>query len=95
MFRNQLDKGISCKMDCKQASQVISQSLDRRLTLRERVALKCHLFICNACKHFNQQLMALRSAFKKLNVTIENDNSIQMPSETKKRLLKSIESITD
>ena len=95
MFRNQLGKSISCHMDCKQASQIISQSLDRKLTLRERFALNFHLFICNACKHFNQQLIALRSTFKKLNASIENDTNIQMPSETKKRLLKSIESITD
>ena len=82
-------------MNCKQASQVISQSLDRKLSLRERFALKFHLLICNACKHFNQQLLAMRTSFKKLNASIENDTNIQMPSETKQRLLKSIESITD
>ena len=82
-------------MDCKQASQVISKALDRKLTLRERLALKFHLLVCNACKQFNQQLIALRSTFKKLNAAIENDTNIQMPSETKNRLLKSIESITD
>ena len=82
-------------MNCKQASQVISQSLDRKLSLRERFALKFHLLICNACKHFNQQLLAMRTSFKKLNASIENDTNIQIPSETKQRLLKSIESITD
>ena len=82
-------------MDCRQSSQIISESLDRKLTLRERFALKFHLFICNACKHFNQQLITLRLTFKKLNADIENDTNIQMPSETKKRLLKSIESVTD
>ena len=82
-------------MNCVQASKVISQSLERKLTLRERLALKFHLFICNACKQFNQQLIALRLTFKKLTATIENDTNIQMPSETKNRLLKSIESITD
>ena len=82
-------------MNCVQASKVISQSLERKLTLREHLTLKFHLLICNACKQFNQQLTALRLTFKKLNTSIENDTNIQMPSETKKRLLKSIESITD
>ena len=95
MFRNQLGKGVGCHMNCKQASQVISQSLDRKLSLRERFALKFHLLICNACKHFNQQLVAMRTSFKRLNASIENDTNVQMPSETKQRLLKSIESITD
>ena len=95
MFRNQLDKGISYKMNCKQATQVISQSLDRKLTLRERFVLKFHLIICNACKQFNQQLVALRSTFNKLTAAIENDTDIKMPSETKNRLLETIKSITD
>ena len=82
-------------MNCKQASKVISQSLERKLTLSERLALKFLLFICNACKQFNQQLIALRSTFNKLTATIENDTNIRMPSETKSRLLKSIESVTD
>jgi len=82
-------------MDCKQASKVISQSLDRKLTLRERIALKLHLFICDACKHFNHQLLTLRTSFKHLSASVENDTLIQMPSETKKRLMQSIESIKD
>ena len=82
-------------MNCKQATQVISQSLDRKLTLRERFVLKFHLIICSACKQFNQQLVALRSTFNKLTAAIENDTNIKMPSETKNRLLETIKSITD
>jgi ppGpp synthetase/RelA/SpoT-type nucleotidyltranferase len=82
-------------IDCKQASQLISKSLDRRLSLRERLSLRFHTFICEACRRFGQQLNALRVALKRMNEQVENDSNIKMPSETKARIAKSIESIID
>ena len=79
-------------LSCKDASQIISQSLDRQLTMRERFALKCHLLICRYCKRFSQQIQAIRVALKQAIHAVENDDSIKMSSETKKRLLQSIES---
>ena len=79
-------------LSCKDASQIISQSLDRQLTTRERFALKLHLLICRYCKRFSQQIQAIRVALKQAINAVENDDSIKMSSETKKRLLQSIES---
>lgn len=82
-------------LSCKDASQIISQSLDRQLTMRERFAVKLHLLICKYCKQFNQQLQTIRAALKLTSTAIENDDTIKMPSETKKRLMQSIESSYD
>jgi hypothetical protein len=73
-------------LSCKQASQLISQSLDSPLTLRERFALKLHLFICKYCKLFSQQVQMLRVAVRKMANSIENDHTIEMPSKAKKRI---------
>ena len=73
-------------LTCKQASQVISQSLDRPLTARERFALSLHLLICKYCKRFSQQVQTLRVAIKSMLHSIESNNSIEMPSTTKKRI---------
>jgi Putative zinc-finger len=73
-------------LDCKQASQIISQSLDRNLTLRERFALRLHLLICAYCKRFSQQLQTMRIAIKQMTASIENDHKIEMPSAAKKRI---------
>jgi hypothetical protein len=78
-------------LSCRQASQLISQSLDRPLTLRERFALKLHLTICKYCKRFSQQMQTLRFAVTKMVSAIENDNTIEMPSEAKKRIALSVE----
>jgi hypothetical protein len=80
-------------LDCKDASQLISQSLDRSLTLRERFALKLHLFICVFCRRFNQQLQTIQVALKNMRLVVENDESIQLPAKTKSRIANSIESI--
>ena len=78
-------------LTCKQASQVISQSLDRPLTARERFALSLHLFICKYCRQFSQHLQTLRVALKQMTSSIESNNSIEMPSAAKKRIALYIE----
>ena len=73
-------------LTCKQASQFISASLDRPLTLRERFVLKLHLFICDKCRQFSQHLQTIRVAIKTMVNSIEGNNSIEMPSAAKKRI---------
>jgi hypothetical protein len=81
-------------LSCKQASQIISQSLDRPLTMQERFALKLHLLICKYCKQFSQQLHTLRVALKQMTSVIENDDTIKMPVVTKKRITDLIDANT-
>lgn len=79
-------------LTCKQASQIISQSLDNPLSWSDRMRLKFHLLICNACNRFNQQMRLLNIAVKQVIQTTENDNTIQLSLEAKARMTKAIES---
>lgn len=79
-------------MNCKQASQLISQGLDKSLSTRERFALKFHLLICKYCSRFSQQLKALHVAITGMSKSIEDDTSIKLPSEAKQKIVKSLES---
>jgi hypothetical protein len=47
---------------CKEASQLVSQSLDRRLPWHQRILLRAHLLICDACTQFKRQMELLRAA---------------------------------
>jgi predicted anti-sigma-YlaC factor YlaD len=78
-------------LDCRQASQLISQSLDRPLTLRERFVLKLHLFICEFCRQFRQHMQTLHVTIKTMVDSIENDSNIEMPSDTKKHISELVE----
>ena len=51
-------------MNCKQATQLMSQSQDRKLTLKERAHLKFHLVMCSGCTNYNKQMMLIRNAMK-------------------------------
>ena len=77
---------------CKQASQLISQSLDHPLSWSEKVRLKLHLLICDACTRFKQQLDLLRVAVQRIRKTIEDDSTIQLPPEAKDRIKRKVES---
>ncbi|MES2546940.1 MAG: zf-HC2 domain-containing protein [Pseudomonadota bacterium] len=82
-------------IDCKQASQLISKSLNRQLSWRERLEVRFHLFICKYCKRFSQQLITVRKALNRFADSIENNQDIRLPSEAKGRIASSIESGTD
>ena len=49
-------------LSCKEVSRLLSQGEDRRLTLVERLKLRVHLRVCDACMRFARQLAFLRSA---------------------------------
>ena len=49
-------------MNCKQATQLMSQSQDRKLSLPERTKLRLHLLICSGCANYNKQMDFLRKA---------------------------------
>jgi hypothetical protein len=79
-------------LTCKQASQLISQSLDEPLSWSDRMKLKFHLFICNACTRFNQQLRLIKNAVLSIKSETENDATIQLSLEAKARINQAIES---
>ena len=45
---------------CQQTVEKISQSMERKLTLRERIDLKLHLWICAWCQWYLEHLQLIR-----------------------------------
>jgi hypothetical protein len=54
--------------------------------------LKFHLFICNACTHFNQQLRLIKNAIERIKIETENDSSLQLSLDAKARINQVVES---
>lgn len=54
-------------LSCKEVSLLISQSYDARLTWRQRLAVRLHLLICEACSRFAKQMRFLRRAGRAFN----------------------------
>ncbi len=49
-------------LSCKEATRLMSQSLERPLTLGERVGLRVHMMICVGCRRAERQFKFLRDA---------------------------------
>lgn len=49
-------------LTCREATELMSQGHDRRLSLAERVALRMHVLICRGCRATERHLAFLRTA---------------------------------
>jgi putative zinc finger protein len=55
---------VAFRLSCKEASKLISEGMDRRLSVTERITLRLHVRICDACTRFTSQVEFLRRALK-------------------------------
>lgn len=78
-------------MDCKHASRLMTQSMDRPLHWREWVALKIHLAICRMCRQFFSQLRLMRTALRRMVNHVEADESVKLPEDARERISKALD----
>ena len=78
-------------LTCKHASQLVSRSLDRRLTTRERFMLRLHLFTCKACSRFLIQLTLFNKMMHRMKKQVEEDTSVKLNPEAKQRIAEQID----
>ena len=53
-------------ISCKEVTRLVSQGLDRHLSLAERAQLQVHFAVCRGCRAVNDQMQFLRRAMKQL-----------------------------
>ena len=52
-------------LSCKDVTRKLTESLDRELTLAERLQLEMHLAMCQGCRNFKKQMSFLRTACRR------------------------------
>jgi len=60
---------------CKEVTRLMSDSLDRRLSLRQRIEVKWHLLICTWCERYKRQLLFIREALRYSLAPVEDKES--------------------
>lgn len=65
---------------CKETVRVMSESMERRLTLRERINVKLHLWVCLWCVWYIEQLQLMRTSIRSKAEQEPNLDSSSLPS---------------
>lgn len=52
-------------LSCKETTRLVSESLDRPLPLRQRIAVRVHLLFCKLCNRYRQHLLFIRDALRR------------------------------
>ena len=78
---------------CKQMASVMSESLERPLTLRERVTLKLHLWVCVWCVWYLENLRTMREALRARGTREESDevdSAVKLSEEARERIRRAL-----
>ena len=77
---------------CRETVVVMSESLDRPLSLRERVLLKLHLWVCIWCVRYLEQLHLVRNTLRKGATEVISDESsaVKLSAEARERIKRAL-----
>jgi hypothetical protein len=74
---------------CRDISKLVSESMERKLSFRERVQLAMHLAMCRLCAGFARQIRLLRTAARqdaeRIAVT-NSDRETRLSPEARQRI---------
>lgn len=78
-------------MDCREISQMVSEAMDRKLPLYQRMGIQVHVLMCRYCYRFQKQLLFLRKVIRLDNDAVEEVSSDgHMPREARKRIKENL-----
>lgn len=80
-------------LECRDVSKLVTHSLDEPLTMRQRLRVRWHLFVCRYCRRFQKQVFWLHGVLRqKSESLIENETKdVCMSDDAKERLKKALE----
>ncbi len=83
-------------LSCKEIGELLSQAMDRKLSFKEQLGLKFHLFICKTCSCYDKQLQFVaRSARRLMQPGKENQGIPTLSDDASKRLSNTIKQQLD
>jgi predicted anti-sigma-YlaC factor YlaD len=68
-----MDQNAGIKPTCREVHRLVSEGLDRELSLVERARMKIHLLICQACRNFEGQMEFIRQAMRRMPMSSEEE----------------------
>ena len=80
---------------CKVVVRLASESNERRLTIRERVLMRLHFWVCDWCQRYMEQTQSIRRACLRMGRNTARYRSQPMPEESRMRLKRRLREAMD
>ena len=86
MLKNLIKGMAALSPNCKQASRLQSESLDRKLPILQRIGLQLHLMLCKWCRRYGKQIRFLRQAAHQHSDDLEEPTDQRLPDAARERI---------
>jgi len=70
---------------CKKITSMISESMDRDLSLYKRMGIRFHLMMCALCRRYQKQLLFIRSVLQQSD-DVKDVSGLSLPQAVRKRI---------
>ena len=79
--------------NCKEVSRRVSESMDHKLPLYQRMLIRIHLLMCRYCARFRRQVMFLRELCLGHRLNEHSlDSAVNLPPDTRERIRQVLKS---
>ena len=78
-------------LTCKDASRLVSEQQDRKLSRRERLGLALHLWICKSCKQLQNQIRYIRHSMQTGSKQGHLPTDTPLPPDSAERIRKALQ----
>ena len=77
-------------LTCKNTSRLISEGQERQLKLKERINLRLHIWMCNNCRRFEQQIVTMRKIMHREWSQDTLPTNKQLPGDAEERIRQTL-----
>jgi hypothetical protein len=79
-------------LNCKDMTKLISDSLERKISVRQRMELWLHIMMCGMCRRFRSNIIELRKRVRGSKGLLDQSDigPVPLPPATKARLEEAI-----
>jgi len=93
-FRDRVLRGSTPAFStCREATELIGRSLQTRLGIRERVKVRLHLLVCNACRNYLSNLKFMKEVFEDPLLSDAATAEDALSDEARERIARSLEDV--
>ncbi|MGE0378959.1 MAG: hypothetical protein AB7Q45_26460, partial [Planctomycetaceae bacterium] len=77
---------LNVMLNCKQLAQLVSESYERPLSIRERLNLWMHVFMCGTCRAYCRLLSRLQRVIRIQSAWNDDEPATRLPDSTRERI---------